>query len=86
MPELVTDGKNGLIFKTASQLSKQMQSLLTGFPNAPALESLRYSLAEATKSPGLQSNQGDGWEWGSWAENWDKTLPPLIEPNHIQHS
>ncbi|EMD41242.1 glycosyltransferase family 33 protein [Gelatoporia subvermispora B] len=68
LPELVQDGVNGLVFKDATQLAEQLETLLTGHPEASALASLRESLVHAEE---------DG-SWGSWAQNWDRVVRPLV--------
>jgi len=83
--ELVKDGKNGLIFKDASQLAEQMKTLLTGFPDCPRLAALRSNLQPAaersrapshSRSPPPQHVSEDMWE--PWDENWARHVRPLI--------
>ncbi|KAJ3527074.1 hypothetical protein NM688_g8177 [Phlebia brevispora] len=94
LDELVKDGINGLVFEDAEQLSKQLVSLLTGFPSSPKLDSLRASLLHATPvSPSQRSSFDDlssppasgsmgktntDWEWCSWTQNWNKVMRPLL--------
>jgi len=90
LPELVKDGQNGLIFHSAEELAQQLEQLLAGFPHAPRLEELarslerRFSEAERShsRSPRIAVASASGgateWGWGSWAENWDRILKPLV--------
>ncbi|KAF7797801.1 hypothetical protein EIP86_009006 [Pleurotus ostreatoroseus] len=48
LDELVKNGINGLVFEKADQLAKQLETLLTGFPSSPTLDSLRASLLRTT--------------------------------------
>ncbi|KAG8969263.1 mannosyltransferase [Tulasnella sp. 425] len=66
LDELVQDGQNGLVFKSADQLANQLKDLLSGFP------------AEATKLDHLRSHfiVSEGFRtsvrtWLSWEENWN---------------
>jgi len=81
LDELVKDGVNGLVFHTAEQLAEQLETLLTAFPSSDALETLRKSLLGAETS-GISScatnSRGVEWEWGTWAQNWDKVMKPLV--------
>jgi len=76
--ELVKDGKNGLIFASALELSQQIETLLTSFPfpHAP-LHNLRASLIESSTSSHVVGMEGD-WEWNSWNDNWNKVVRPLV--------
>ena len=61
---------------------RTVQSLLRGFPSAPALESLRASFkrrvsAAASGARGREVGAGE-WEWGTWAENWDHVMRPVL--------
>ncbi|KAI0369957.1 mannosyltransferase [Pilatotrama ljubarskyi] len=76
LDELVKDGVNGLVFHNAEQLATQLESLLRGFPSAPALSSLRTSFQRA--APISVPSGQNGWEWGTWAENWNHTMRPLL--------
>ncbi|KAJ2959078.1 hypothetical protein NUW54_g14498 [Trametes sanguinea] len=72
---LVKDGVNGLVFHNAEQLAAQLESLLRGFPSAPALAALQASFQRAAHAP---AGSPDHWEWGTWAENWNRTMRPLL--------
>ncbi|KZP30410.1 glycosyltransferase family 33 protein [Athelia psychrophila] len=83
--ELVKDGTNGLVFTDAAQLAQQIEALLSGFPNPPALTNLRRSLvASSTREAraGVQHSklpeEGEHWEWNSWSDNWNAVVRPLI--------
>ncbi|KAE9409389.1 mannosyltransferase [Gymnopus androsaceus JB14] len=79
LPELVKDGKNGLIFNNSDELARQLESLLVSFPSSQRLDALRSSLLSAThtsqKSSAAQTQES---EWCSWDENWSRSLKPLI--------
>ncbi|OSD05625.1 glycosyltransferase family 33 protein [Trametes coccinea BRFM310] len=75
LDELVKDGVNGLVFHNAEQLAAQLESLLRGFPSAPALAALQASFQQAAHAP---AGSPDHWEWGTWAENWNRTMRPLL--------
>ncbi|KAJ7922933.1 mannosyltransferase [Mycena leptocephala] len=81
--ELVKDGKNGLVFKNASQLAQQMQTLLTGFPTCPRLTELRSNLQPASERPTSPTSRPPSREpsddvWEYWDENWARYVRPLI--------
>jgi len=80
--ELVNDGENGRIFKTAPQLATQLETLLAGFPNSPSLRKLASSLerAPATPNPHVSTNHGsqEPQMWCTWEENWGRVMRPLI--------
>lgn len=91
LDELVKDGMNGLVFHNAEQLAGQFESLLSSHPNSPSLEALRASLWQATPlTPSIHSppafaegllQEEDGkqaWQWGTWAQNWDRVIRPLV--------
>ncbi|KAJ6626999.1 mannosyltransferase [Mycena sp. CBHHK59/15] len=83
LDELVKDGTNGLIFKDASQLAEQMETLLTGFPKCPHLDNLRSALLptlERPTSPSHLPHSHDRSEdlWETWDENWARFVRPLI--------
>ncbi|KAF8887747.1 mannosyltransferase [Infundibulicybe gibba] len=87
LDELVKDKLNGLIFKDASQLAEQLETLLISYPDAPRLAALRASLMGSSKKPmniphsHLPHQHGkptEGWEWGSWEDNWGRTIRPLV--------
>ena len=77
--ELVREGVNGQIFNNADELASQLEHLLQGFPSTDtALYKLQQKLTEHTHPKHGHINMHDHWEWGSWAENWDKTMKPLL--------
>ncbi|KAF9072668.1 mannosyltransferase [Rhodocollybia butyracea] len=79
LPELVKEGKNGLIFNTSEELAKQFELLLASFPSSPRLEVLRSSLRNATRSLDHdETTHTDEWDWCSWDENWNRNLRPLV--------
>jgi len=88
LDELVKDGKNGLIFRNASQLAEQLEELLTAFPSSPRLSSLTASLESLSHRPDtpLHSHipkQYPGlteeiWTWRTWEDNWNRVVRPLI--------
>ncbi|KAG0703082.1 glycosyltransferase family 33 protein [Suillus ampliporus] len=86
LPELVKVRINGLIFQNASQLAVHLETLLTSFPSPPALEALRKSLQRASQVPlnvehrvhNHEHQEGADWEWGSWSENWNRVVKPLV--------
>ncbi|KAI0079046.1 glycosyltransferase family 33 protein [Panus rudis PR-1116 ss-1] len=76
--ELVKEGTNGLIFHNAQELSSQLDSLFTCFPSSSPtapLNSLRASLVESRNGRGAVSSN---WEWGSWTENWNRIMRPVV--------
>ncbi|KAF4572429.1 mannosyltransferase [Pleurotus pulmonarius] len=83
--ELVKEGINGVTFQTAEQLADRFEELLSSFPNAPALSALRSSLHESshpppgTPPPPRRKGKEDvHWEWGTWDDNWNKVVRPII--------
>jgi len=88
LDELVKDGKNGLIFKNASQLAEQFEELFTAFPSSPKLSSLTASLKSVSYRPDTPlhshlSKQSpnlteEDWTWGTWGDNWNRVVGPLI--------
>jgi len=80
--ELVQNGVNGLVFTNASQLEEQFANLLQGFPDStPLLSALRASLVNAGTSSRSRSTRTlpeKEWYWGSWDENWNSTIKPLL--------
>ncbi|KAI0762365.1 mannosyltransferase [Fomes fomentarius] len=79
LDELVKDGVNGLVFHNAQQLAAQLESLLRGFPDAPALSALRGSFdTSAPNASGRRNRTAVEWEWGTWAENWNNVMRPLL--------
>jgi beta-1,4-mannosyltransferase len=86
LPELVKDGINGLVFQNASQLAEHLETLLASFPSSPALDSLRSNLQRALQVPidvqhhvhNQEHQEDDDWEWGSWSENWNRIVKPLV--------
>ncbi|KIM32767.1 glycosyltransferase family 33 protein [Serendipita vermifera MAFF 305830] len=79
--ELVKDGKNGLVFKDAQGLAGHLESLLLGFPDSGKLDQLRASFSAPATSPSARSRHA----WGSWDENWDETVKPLVMPQEYVH-
>jgi len=73
LDELVKDGVNGVVFENAEQLATQIESLLRSFPDSSALSSLRDSLERSE-----EKHKSGNWEWGTWAENWNRNMRPLI--------
>ncbi|KAN0100994.1 glycosyltransferase family 33 protein [Tylopilus felleus] len=81
LPELVKDGVNGLVFKNARQLADQLEMLLTSFPSAAALAKLRSSLQLASQSRAshpVRHKESTDWEWGTWTDNWNRVVRPLV--------
>ncbi|KAI0960946.1 hypothetical protein AcV7_000183 [Taiwanofungus camphoratus] len=83
--ELVKDGVNGLVFNNAVQLAEQLETLLAAHPSSPALAALRASLQHAEASSPISysslrvSPTGEReWEWGTWTQNWDRVVRPLV--------
>jgi len=79
--ELVKEKRNGYIFRDSSQLAKQLENLLAGFPsNNTKLQELRDSFAETMKPSHafVDPRNNDEWEWGTWSENWDRVMKPLL--------
>ncbi|KAJ4485488.1 mannosyltransferase, partial [Lentinula aciculospora] len=77
LPELVKDGKNGLIFNDSNELAQQLELLLTSFPASERLSALCASLHAATQSS-ENGHSSQGEEWCSWDENWNRHLKPII--------
>ncbi|KAH0838670.1 glycosyltransferase family 33 protein [Lanmaoa asiatica] len=81
LPELVRDGENGLVFKGAGELAGQLEMLLTSFPNATALGKLRSSLQLTSRnraSHPVRHKESTRWEWGTWTDNWNRVVRPLV--------
>ncbi|KAF8139828.1 glycosyltransferase family 33 protein [Boletus edulis] len=81
LSELVKDGVNGLVFQNARELAGQLEMLLTSFPNAPALAKLRSSLQLALRtraSQRVRHGESTNWEWGTWTDNWNRVVRPLV--------
>ncbi|KAK7064742.1 Chitobiosyldiphosphodolichol beta-mannosyltransferase [Favolaschia claudopus] len=81
--ELVKHEKNGLVFKDASELAQQLETLLAGFPNCPRLMELRSDLIPAADRPTSPSSRPPSGEfaedvWESWDQNWARYVRPLI--------
>ncbi|EIW86333.1 glycosyltransferase family 33 protein [Coniophora puteana RWD-64-598 SS2] len=79
LPELVQHGKNGLVFKNADELAKQMEDLLAGFPTSSSIDALRAGLSRPPES----LNEGDDHPlaegtWWTWAQNWNRVVRPLV--------
>ncbi|KAF8973841.1 beta-1,4-mannosyltransferase [Flammula alnicola] len=90
LSELVKNGKNGLIFETASQLALQLEDLFLSFPNAEYLRALSLNLASLPRTPSTPSSvhtakqypratdDEAAWTWCTWDENWGRVVRPLI--------
>ncbi|EIM92116.1 beta-1,4-mannosyltransferase [Stereum hirsutum FP-91666 SS1] len=85
LSELVKDGTNGLVFNSAEQLAKQLETLLLSFPASKALDNLRSSLRRASKASitshelsSVGEELDSDWEWNSWDDNWAKVVKPLV--------
>jgi hypothetical protein len=52
----------------------ELQTLLTGFPQARQLEQLRRNL----DAQGSTQSAGGEREWGTWQQNWDTRIKPLV--------
>ncbi|KIY45287.1 mannosyltransferase [Fistulina hepatica ATCC 64428] len=86
--ELVKAGINGLVFKDAAELARQLEQLLTGFPLNRQLESLSQTISRKAEvllvSPHASPRHSgtfddeDEWEWCSWEENWARIVRPLM--------
>jgi len=86
--ELVKDGKNGLVFTSAFKLSQQIETLLTSFPSSQGpLYNLRRSLTKSSRASSSSrvagkavevDAEGEHWEWGSWNDNWNNVVRPLV--------
>lgn len=64
---------------TPAHASVCSQSLLRGFPDAPALSALRRSFdTSAPNATGRRKRTAGEWEWGTWAENWNNVMRPLL--------
>ncbi|CCL99964.1 uncharacterized protein FIBRA_01989 [Fibroporia radiculosa] len=72
LDELVKEGVNGLVFHNAEQLAAQLETLL-GSQRSTVLQTLRSSLQRPMPIAGEQD-----WQWGTWAQNWDATMRPLV--------
>lgn len=80
--ELVKDGINGRSFQTSEELVLHFEAILEGFPNAPILSRLQKTLHLSTsKTP---TSHNTGWEWGTWDENWDNLVRPLIVTKPVE--
>ncbi|PFH54693.1 glycosyltransferase family 33 protein [Amanita thiersii Skay4041] len=75
--ELVKNGINGLIFKDASQLAKQLEELFLAFPEAAHLESLRTNLSKSKMHAAEPAHSAD-WKWNNWDDNWNHVMKPLV--------
>ncbi|KAH9931275.1 glycosyltransferase family 33 protein [Fomitopsis serialis] len=79
LDELVKDGVNGLVFHNAEQLAEQLESLLSSHPHSQPIEELRSSLQHAQPlSPRSPAREEDPEHWGTWAQNWDSVVRPLV--------
>ncbi|KAJ3758581.1 mannosyltransferase [Lentinula raphanica] len=86
LPELVKDGKNGLVFNNSNELAQQFEAssyircslLLESFPSSERLDALRTSLRRTTQRSEEISQNSQIEEWCSWDENWNRHLKPII--------
>ncbi|TFY60348.1 hypothetical protein EVJ58_g5203 [Rhodofomes roseus] len=79
LDELVKDGVNGLVFHNAEQLAGQLEDLLSSHPHSHVIERLRSSLQHTyPRSPRSPASEEDADYWGTWAQNWDRVVRPLI--------
>ncbi|PCH33027.1 glycosyltransferase family 33 protein [Wolfiporia cocos MD-104 SS10] len=89
LDELVKDGVNGLVFHNAEQLAGQLENLLTNYPLSPTIETLRTALRHTsplspTHTPSafaegpMKEDDGEVWQWSTWAQNWDRIVRPLV--------
>ncbi|KLO11298.1 hypothetical protein SCHPADRAFT_831389 [Schizopora paradoxa] len=79
--ELVKQGKNGYIFRDAGECCRQIVTLLTGFPASNTkLQQLRNNFDKAMRDTHsfVDAGSEDEWEWGTWSENWNKVMKPLL--------
>ena len=77
--ELVPDGLNGFVFRTPDELATLLESLLAGFPCAPALDNLCSKFQTTMHSQERHSFRGErGDGWCSWEQNWDRVLKPHL--------
>ncbi|KAF8323368.1 mannosyltransferase [Clavulina sp. PMI_390] len=91
LDELVKPGINGVVFDTAQELAEHFEHLLASFPTNPELDrltsSLRTHVTSSHPSPSLHAGgevngQEAEWQWGSWDQNWDRVVRPLVGPTH----
>ncbi|GJJ09397.1 hypothetical protein Clacol_003619 [Clathrus columnatus] len=68
LPELVINGKNGLVFQTADDLTNLLVMTLKNFPTAEKLQAMRAFF----------DNPNAEWDWCSWRENWSRVLLPIV--------
>lgn len=73
------------VFDLALPLISAVQTLLAAHPSSPALAALRASLQHAEASSPISysslrvSPTGEReWEWGTWTQNWDRVVRPLV--------
>lgn len=68
-----------------------LQRLLTGFPNSTALTDLRDSLRRThSSSPSSYSThkaeEASDAMWGSWKDNWNRVVRPLVLNENESHA
>jgi len=77
--ELVNDGVNGLKFKDASELTEQVVTLLSHFPDTNRLDVLRQGLNKRTRISAPSSMAGEGQnQWNDWTDNWNAFVRPIL--------
>ncbi|GAA6043974.1 hypothetical protein JCM8097_003414 [Rhodosporidiobolus ruineniae] len=74
LDELVKHDQNGRVFRSPEDLADQLISLLRNHPRPfPSdLDRLRAGIRQASYGG------GEGESWGSWDENWDRVVGPLL--------
>lgn len=79
LSEVVRENRNGVKFTSSEELAQQLVQLLSGFPSAPRLKTLRDSFNRDMKILSRESSQSrEDHEWGSWTENWNSVLLPHL--------
>ncbi|KAG8982260.1 mannosyltransferase [Tulasnella sp. 427] len=76
LDELVQDGQNGRVFKSADELAKQIMDLLSGFPDSTQELNRLRSHFETTHGP--RTSPPANREWLSWEENWNAVIKPIL--------
>ncbi|KAF9569794.1 mannosyltransferase [Agrocybe pediades] len=88
LPELVKDGKNGLIFNSSQELASQLETVFLSFPNSSYLASLTQALSNREQQPSTPNTahmpavaraaEDVEEPWCTWEENWGRIVRPLI--------